>query len=188
MKRTFQLTTRSRRAGSRWRRRARPGRSDGPTTHAAAATPVDGNGNDRATRRQAGGEDSWKKGRPIAMQDYRRGWTSAVSTCSRRPRIPASSSPASSSTSTPRSRRRCSRSRTATRPLPNVVNGVEREPARRHRIRLQQLDGEPGAARAARARHPRRADELPVVTASQRDLGQGRLHPDRRVADRLRRR
>ena len=56
----------------------------------------------------------------------------------------------------------------------------QREPARRHRLRLQQLDGEPVPERAARARHPRRAHQLPVVAAPQRDVGEGRLHPDRR--------
>ena len=61
----------------------------------------------------------------------------------------------------------------------------QREPARRHRLRLQQLDRQPLPQRAARARHPRRADQLPVVAPPQRDVGQGRLHPDRRVADRL---
>ena len=83
----------------------------------------------------------------------------------------------------PRRSRRSSHSNTA---APVMRQRRQRQPAGRHRLRLQQLDREPVPERAARARHPRRADELPVVAAPQRDVGQGRLPPDRRVADRLR--
>ena len=77
-------------------------------------------------------------------------------------------------------------------PVPPQHRGAEhgerrqRQSAGGHRVRLQQLDGEPEPARAARAWHPRRAHQLPLVPAPQRDVGQGRLHPDRPVADRLR--
>ena len=61
----------------------------------------------------------------------------------------------------------------------------QHQPARRHRLRLQQLDRELRPQRAARSRHSRRAHQLPVLAASQRDVGQGRLPADGRVADRL---
>ena len=40
---------------------------------------------------------------------------------------------------------------------PNLVNGVNANQLAEHRIRLQQLDGQRRAARAARARDPRRS-------------------------------
>ena len=61
----------------------------------------------------------------------------------------------------------------------------QHQPARRHRVRLQQLDRELRPQCAARSRHSRRAHQLPVLAPSQRDVGQGRLPADGRVANRL---
>ena len=128
---------------------------------------------------------SWKKGRPITIQYLR------AAGPARHQRLRDDEGP----------RRRVHRLQARLRRGVHVAGaepdaqqhrGAERrqrrqhEPARRHRLRVQQLDRQPLPERAARARHPRRADQLPLVAASQRDVGQGRLHPDRRVADRLR--
>ena len=139
----------------------------------------------RQTRRQAAADSSWKKGRPITIQYYRAAGQARHQRvrddqgAGRRvhrlqARLRRGVHLAGAEPVAPQHRRAERRERR------------QRQPARRHRLRLQQLDGEPGAERAARARHPRRADQLPVVAAPQRDLGEGRLHPDRPVADRLR--
>ena len=191
MKPTFRLATRAGdaagadRAGRGAATRRRAGAAGHDRRHG------DGHGAgaaDRAGRRGGGGrsgEGVLEEGTADHDAVLPRRRTSAASTCSRRRRIRASSSPASSSTS--------ARLHLAgPEPVAPQHRGAEhrqrrqRQPAGRHRLRVQQLDGEPEPARAARARHPRRADQLPVVAAPQRDLGEGRLHPDRRVADRLR--
>ena len=70
--------------------------------------------------------------------------------------------------------------------VPVMVSGVNTNQLADIGFGFNNSDRQPLSQRAARARHPRRDDQLPVVASPQRDVGQGRLHPDRRVADRLR--
>ncbi len=69
---------------------------------------------------------------------------------------------------------------------PVVVSGVNQQPAHDHRARLQQRRRQPERERPARPRHPRRDDVLPLGPAPSGVVGQGRLRPDGRVADRQR--
>ena len=163
------------------RRRRRPT----PATAEAAATAEAGR-QGREAEKQADASSPGRRAGRITIQYFRAAGPARHQRLRDDEGRRASSSPASSSTSAPRSRRRSRTCRTATRAVPVIVQRRQRQPAAEHRLRLQQLDGEPVPERAARARHPRRADQLPVVAAPQRDVGEGRLHPDRRVADRLR--
>ncbi len=60
----------------------------------------------------------------------------------------------------------------------------QRQRADPHRLRSEHLDRQSVHARPARQGRPRAADVVPLVTSSQRDLGEGWLHPHRRLAHR----
>ena len=129
--------------------------------------------------------ESWKKGRPIAMQYLPRAGSA------RRQRVRDDQGSGRGVQGRPAGLRRGVHVAGPEHHAPQYRGAEHRqqrqhESAAGHRLRVQQLDGQPVSERAARARRARRAHELSVVAASQRDVGQGRLHPDRRVAARYR--